>query len=242
MLETLTSLSNVPDATLEWVGAWTAALLTIAVLSHILGNNLIFRVAEYLFVGVAAGYAGGIAWTSVLWPRLQLLLSDPAGYWYYGVFFVLGLMLLTRGISAIAVLGNLPLGLLFGAGAALALGGALTGTLVPQMRVAVVSVSPEDYGGGLLGWAYALDALLLVSGTLAVLAAFHFGVRGRGRLNALWYGLLNAFGKFGRALIMVTFGALFAGAALTFFTLLVSRLFFLANWVSRIAAAWGGGA
>ncbi|MHB1296218.1 MAG: hypothetical protein ACYC4R_14650 [Anaerolineae bacterium] len=239
MLETLTNLSNVPAATLEWVGTWTAALLTIAVLSYILGNNVFFRIAEYLFVGVAAGYAGGVAWGTVLWPRLQLLLSDPAGYWYYGIFFVLGLLLLTRGISAIGVLGNLPLGVLFGAGAALALGGALTGTFVPQMRAAVVSVSPEDYGGGLLGWTYALDALLLVGGTLAVLAAFHFGARGRGTLNAIWYWLLGAFGKVGRAFIMVTFGALFAGAALTFFTLLVSRLSFLASWIARLYGSLG---
>lgn len=207
----------------QTVGVWIAALLTLAVLSFIVGDNPAFRVAQYLFVGVAAGYAASLAWTSVLWPRLRLLLTDPVVYWHYGVFFILGLLLLARGSRHIAALASLPLGVLFGTGAALALGGTLTGSLVPQVRAAIVSVSPADYGGGLLGWAYALDALLLVLGTIAVFAAFHFTARGKGRR------LLTAFGGAGRALIMVTFGALLAGALLSFFSILNSRLAFLLN-------------
>jgi len=213
----------------QTMGVWVAALLTLAVLSYVFGDNPVFRIAQYLFVGVAAGYAASLAWTSVLWPRVQLLWSDPSVYWHYGVFFVLGLLLLARGSRHTAALAGLPLGVLFGSGAALALGGALTGTLVPQVRATLLSVSPADYGGGLAGWAYALDALLLVVGTIAVLAAFHFSAPGRGRLAAVWRRLLTLFGGLGRALIMVTFGALLAGALLTFFSMLNSRLAFLLN-------------
>lgn len=217
--------ANLPQT----VGVWTAALLTLATLSYILGDNPVFRVAQYLFVGVAAGYAASLAWTSVLWPRLQLLLGDPAVYWHYGIFFVLGLLLLARGSRYIAALAALPMGVLFGTGAALALGGTLTGSLVPQVRATIVSVSPADYGEGLVGWAYALDALLLVLGTIAVFAAFHFTTQGRGRIAAVGQRILGLFGSVGRALIMVTFGALLAGALLSFFTILNSRLAFLLN-------------
>ena len=110
-----------------------------------------------------------------------------------------------------------------------ALSGALTGSLVPQVRATILSVSPTDYGEGLIGWAYAADALLLVLGTISVFAAFHFSARGRGRLAAVWHRLLTLFGGAGRALIMVTFGALLAGALLSFFTILSSRLAFLLN-------------
>ena len=43
------------------VGTWVAALLTLAVLSYIVGYNSVFRLAEHLFVGIAAGYAAAAA-------------------------------------------------------------------------------------------------------------------------------------------------------------------------------------
>lgn len=215
--------------TTEMIGGWLAAILTLAVLSFVFGDNVVFRTAEYLFVGVAAGYAASLACTQVLAPRVRLLIESPAQYWYYGVFFVMGLMLLGRATKPLAVLGNLPLGVLFGVGAALALGGALTGSFIPQMRASVVSLVPSDYGGGLLGWAYVLDALLLVIGTIAVFSAFHFGTQAHGRLGGALQRGLKALGGVGRGLLMVTFGALLAGAALSFFAILNSRIMFLMN-------------
>jgi len=216
MFETFIEFVNtLPPGTPEIVGTWIAALLTLAILSYILGDNPVFRLAEYLFVGIAAGYAGAMTWNSVLWPRLRLLLGDPVGYWYYGLFFILGLMLLAR----------------------LALGGALSGSLVPQLRASIVSVAPADYGAGLKGWAYALDALLLILGTIAVFSAFHFTKQSRGPLGAFGHKVLQASGSVGRKIIMVAFGALLAGAALSFFAILLSRLDFLIGLVSRLASA-----
>jgi len=240
MIEALNGLiAQIPGGAAETAGIVVAALLTLAALSYALGSNPIFRLAEHLFVGLAAGYGGAMAWNHVLWPRLQLLLSNPAQYWYYALFFALGLFLLARGTPSLSALANLPLGVLFGVGAALALGGALTGSLIPQMRAAVVSLVPADHAEGLLGWAYALDALLLLLGTIAVLSAFHFASQGRGPLGALWFGLLGILGRAGRALLMVTFGALFAGAALTFFTILGSRLIFLVNSIIKLLSGMG---
>lgn len=232
MLQALNGpFSQLPSSLAEVIGTWIAVLLTLAVLSYVFGSNPLFRLAEYLFVGLAAGYAGALAWNQVLMPRLRLLLSDPYSYWYYGLFFFLGLLLLARGIKPLSALANLPLGVLFGAGAALALGGALTGSLIPQVRASVVSLMPADHGQGWVGWAYAFDAALLLLGTIAVLSAFHFAARGRGPLSGLWYSLLRALGRAGRMFLMITFGALFAGAALTFFALLSGRLTYLAeNW------------
>ena len=236
MLEALmNTLATLPTGTVEMVGTWVAALLTLMVLSYIFGSNPAFRLAEYLFVGTAAGYAAAIVWNHTLWPRLLPFLQDPIAYWHYGVFFILGLLLLARGCGPLASLGNLPLGVLFGTGAGLALGGALAGSLVPQLAASIVSVSPADYGAGLAGWAQAVDALLVILGTTAVLSAFHYSAKGRGLLGSLGHGFLRIWGKLGRKLIMVAFGVLLAGAALSFFTLLVSRLDFLVNdWLSSI--------
>jgi hypothetical protein len=214
------------------IGIWIAALLTLAVLSYILGENVLFRIAEHLFVGVAAGYAGALAWNHVLAPRLFLLITDPFSYWYYGIFFVLGLLLLARGVGPLSALGNFPLAVLFGTGAALALGGALAGTLVPQLGATMRSLSPADYGGGLLGWAFVVDALLLMLGTIATLATFHYAARGRGPLSAIGDGTMRVLQQVGNKFIVIAFGALFAGALLTFFAVLQSRIaFLLLEWL-----------
>ncbi|MCD6519517.1 MAG: hypothetical protein J7M05_06315 [Anaerolineae bacterium] len=233
MLETLANVMNaLPAGTASTIGTWVAALLTLAVLSFIFGENPAFRLAEYLFVGIAAGYAGALAWTQVLWPRAKLFLANPQAYWYYGLFFALGLLLLTRGVRSLSTLGNLPLGVLFGTGAGLALGGALTGSLVPQIEASVVSLSPADYGQGLVGWAYAIDAFILLIGTIAVLSAFHFTGKGQGAWSGFWHGLLRILQGAGRGFIMVAFGALLAGATLSFFAALQSRLaFLLRDWI-----------
>lgn len=226
-------IAGLPPGLAGVVGTWVAALLTLMVLSYVFGSNPFFRLAEYLFIGVAAGYAMALAWNQVLWPRLQLLLQDPATYWYYGLFFVLGLMLLARESRFLSVLGNLPLGVLFGVGAALALGGALTGSLIPQLRATVVAAVPVAHEMSRDMWLYAIDAIVLIVGTVAVLSATHFTAPGGGIFGKLIHGTVRAFGTLGRGLLMITFGVLFANALLSFFTLLNSRLVFLVNsWLT----------
>lgn len=216
------------------LGIWVAALLTLAVLSYPLGDNPAYRLAQHIFVGVAAGYAAAQAWNHVLAPRMARLTQAPAEAWPYAVFALLGLMLLARGWRPVAALSSIPLGLLMGTGAALALGGALTGTLVPQAAASMVSLAPAAYGGGLRGWAYALDAAFLLFCTLAVLAAFRYRRSERGPMR-LWTSGVDALGRLGRLVTMVAFGAILAGSALTFFTLLQSRLDFLIHsWLGTL--------
>lgn len=234
MTEVLNAIANALPANLpEVLGTLVAGLLTCAVLSYIFGKNPVFRFAEYLFVGVAAGYATAIAWNSILWPRILLLVQQPETYWYYAIYFILGLMLLMRGIKPLVAVGNLPLGVLFGGGAALALGGALTGTLLPQLQASITSVRPLDYGPGLTGWAYAVDAALLVFCTIAALSAFRYIVPKSGSVLTVWHKLWKGIGDIGRAVIMVGLGALLAGAFLSFFTILISRLdYILHTWLA----------
>jgi len=224
-------LAGLPPEAPQVAGVWVAALLTLSVLSYIVGRNTFFRLAEYLFVGVAAGYAGSVTWHNALAPRLRLLVYDPAGHWHYLLFTLLGLMLLARGLRSLSAAANLPLAVLVGTGAGLALGGALTGTLVAQMQASLISVSPADYGGGVVGWAYALDAALLVLGTVAVLVSYRF-VQSEGRLGTALESVLRPVSAVGRTLILIAFGALLAGALLSFFAILVSRVDFLVrDWL-----------
>ena len=225
-------LARFPNVPGQAVGVWMAAVLTLAVLSTVLGRNVFFRLAEALFVGVAAGYGAALAWTGVLAPRISLLIQDPGGHWHYALFFALGVLLLARNARVLSPLAGLPLGVLVGAGAGLALGGALTGSLVAQVRASVVSLSPASYGGGLSGWAKALDALLVVLGVVAVLASYQFTTNPRSRLASWWQAVVRPLRGVGRVYILVTFGVLLAGALLSFYVVLSSRLDFLLDaWI-----------
>ncbi len=212
---------------------WVAALLTLSVLSYLLGENVVFHSAEHLLVGVAAGYAAGITCSQVLWPRIQLLWVDPGQYWYYAPFLGIGLLMLLRGHRQLSSLADIPLSIIFGVGAGLVLTGSFSGTLLPQIRAAMVSLAPSDYGGGLRGWAYALDALLLLACTLAVFATFYYRER---KEAPIWLRRpLHVIDSVGRSILAVAFGALFALATITFFALLRGRLvFLLSEWLPLI--------
>jgi hypothetical protein len=233
MLENaVTALTHLSAVT---IGTWVAALLTLVVLSYVIGDNPLFRLAQYALVGMAAGYATALAWNSILWPRLRLLWAAPLTYWYYGVFFVLGLLLLARAVRPLAGMARLPLAVLIGTGAGLALGGALTGTLLPQLAATFQSVTPAVRGAGWAPWAKAINALLLVLGTMAVFSVFHFTAKGRGWAGQAVSRAVNALGALGRPVMMVAFGALLAGALLSFFAILRSRVDFLYyDWILRL--------
>jgi len=216
-----------PEGSLaQTLGLWVAALLTLGVLSYLVGDNPVFRLTQYLFVGVSAGYAAALAWTYVLAPRLAELIRDPGSAWPQAIALALGALMLTRAWKPLSPLARLPLALLLGVGAAVAIGGALRGTLVPQVAASMVSVAPVDYGGGLRGWAYALDAATLLAATIAVLAAYQYHAADRTGPAPL-RRVASLLGKGGRAIITIVVAALLAGAALSFYSALRGQFDFL---------------
>jgi hypothetical protein len=52
------------------LGAFTGFILTLLIFSYLFGDNVLFRFAVHLFVGVAAAFMAAVAFYSVLWPRL----------------------------------------------------------------------------------------------------------------------------------------------------------------------------
>src|SRR5689334_10060055 len=113
-----------------------AVVLTFMVLSRIIGDNPLFRIAQYLFVGVSLGLAFVVAYHQVLRPSASALLAGaPNAPMLYGVPLLAGLLLLPRITrrQEWSWLANIPLALVFGVGAALAVGGAISGTLAPQI-------------------------------------------------------------------------------------------------------------
>jgi hypothetical protein len=211
---------------MDAIGGWVAFVLTLMVFSYLLADNPLFRLAQYLFVGVAVGYAVVIAWRNVLSPRLvEPLLASPATAqnWVYAIPALLGLLLLARARASWSWLANLPMGLLFGVGAALTVGGALLGTLYPQLLASFLSLNPVSYPDG---WRGVINAVILILGTVGTLFYFYFTTRD-GQKRNVWSGVQRFWATLGRWAIMIAFGAIFAGTILSRLSLLVARLTFL---------------
>jgi len=120
---------------------WTliAFVITLFVLSYILGDNELFRLAIMIFIGVSAGYAAVMIIYQILLPRLITpLLTSPINenIWLL-IPAVLGIMLLFKLSTKFSDLGTPAMALLTGVGAAVAISGAVTGTLFGQVNGAI---------------------------------------------------------------------------------------------------------
>lgn len=195
-----------------------AVVLTIMVLSRIVGDNPLFRVAQYLFVGVSLGLAFVISYHQVLRPAAFGLASGGNDQLVlYGVPLVLGVLLLTRITprQRLSWLANIPLAIIFGVGTALAIGGAIAGTLLPQ----VLDTSRPLQGG----IAQVVGIIVLAIGTVVTLSAFYYTVP-RERQGGQYVAFAAVAGHW---LLMIAFGFFFAGAVQSYMSALIERLQFI---------------
>jgi hypothetical protein len=195
------------------------------VYSFLIADNPLFRLAEHLLVGTALGYAVLIVLRRFLAPSVETLISpsadlNPLSRIMTGIGILWGLLLwfwLARPVRWVA---SWPLAIVFGVGAALAIGGALVGTLLPQIHATMLP----------LGGAQLLDNLVSVVVVLAGLTYFFFVMRRDHPIGKVVYGVA----RFGRWCLMVALGALMGARAITLLSTLVERIQFLGQWLSTI--------
>ncbi len=208
---------------------WTIAgfILTLMVLSYILGDNLLFRLATYILIGATAGYTFALIIYQVIIQRLALPLTSAllsgslAQIALALVPILLSLMLLTKLSSGgLSTLGNLPMAYLVGAGAAVLITGAVSGTLLGQSQATLDLFNLQNNG--------LIEALLILVGTITTLAYFHFGTRSSASgQNSKRSIFVEALAKAGKLFIGITLGALFAGVYLASLSALIDRLDFI---------------
>ncbi len=202
--------------TADLIATWIAAMVTLVVLGGLLGERRAFGWSQHLLAGLATGFLALLAITEVIAPRLlEPLLADPLGR----LELWLGLALvgsaaaapwLPRAVAAV------PVSIAIGSLAAFALGGAVIGTLLPQLA-ATASV----------GGATTLDTVIGVAAaavTALVLLAFLRGVPG-GRP-------LDAVGGMGRWLLLAGMGGWLGYLVLSRLVLLSDRIgFLMGDWL-----------
>lgn len=224
-----------PTATLIWT--IVSFLLTVLVLSYIIaGDNPLFRVATYIFIGATAAYVLIITFNQVIWPKffLPLILptTQPLDKLAYLAPAVLVLLLLAKLFPKLTRLGNVSLAYLVGAGAAVAIGGAVLGTLFPQGQATTAlfdlhSAQSQGINPGMR----LLEAAVVLVGTLATLFYFYYGARSGPGGAVQRNPNIELSAQIGKVFIAITFGSLFAGVFASTLTALIERLYYLWNFI-----------
>jgi len=208
----------------ETLGLIIGAGLTFLIFTYLLGDNFFYRLALYLFIGILLGYMLGV----VLLFGIEVLGRLAGGEYFLVIPLILGILLLIKGFRKYAYIGNFSVAFLIGVGTAVALSGALLGTLIPQIRAT----------GRALGGSNPVQGLVIVGGTLCTLLAFDFTLMARKQS-----GLLGAAARIvrsvGRAFLIVAFGVAFAGALTASLSIFIGRVQYLINAIEAIGVALG---
>ncbi|MFN3762722.1 MAG: hypothetical protein ACK4WK_05895 [Anaerolineae bacterium] len=222
--------------TADLIGLIVGTLLTLLVLSYILGDNPLYRLALHLLVGATVGYGVAVTTVTVLQNVLPALRSDAPDRIRVLIPVILGILLLFKGFPRWSAWGNFSTALLVGVGAAVAVGGALVGTIIPQ--TAAVGSLNAWLRGGATGLVNGLIALV---GTVGALLAFAFAAPRRPTLRRLWNGSVGVLGQVGRLFLLAAFGAAFGTALTASLTVLIGRVYAVVIGIQQIIAATGMG-
>lgn len=193
-------------------GIWVAALLTLAAYSFLYKENRFYRAAEHIYVGAGAGYALVMGYTNVLTKAWDPMIKK--GQIQMLIPMILGVLLFARFIKSTRWIARIPLALVVGMGAAIALRGAVLEQFLKQISATMVPLN-------------SVNNLILVLGVAGVLSYFFFTFP---RTKPLMIA-----SRFGRWVIMVTFGAAFGNAVMGRISLFIGVLqFMFGQWIKLI--------
>ena len=212
--------------------------LTLVILLYlIIGDNALFRLVTYSFIGVAAGYVAVLVIFQVLLPRISILLvsQEPVLMMIGVVEILLGLMLFLKLWNRTSFLGALPMAILVGIGAAVTIGGAVFGTLFGQIGGTIGLFDMQKDGEPLLRL---LEGTFVLVGTVSTLAYFQFHMRSKTALpeqevKARRAPVLEVLALIGQGFIGITLGAMFAGVYTAAVTALIERIGSIFDFASR---------
>lgn len=155
---------------------WVAAAATIVVLGGLLGERRLFAWAQHLLAGLVTGFLALLALHEAIGPRLLAPMGE-GGAGRPELWLGLGLVVTTAAAPWLPRLAAaVPTSIAVGAIASFALGGALVGTVLPQIHGSVVAA-----GGG----AAVLGGFLGLAITSLVLIRFLHGAARPGPINLL---------------------------------------------------------
>ena len=213
----------------DLIAGIVAFIFTIMILSYLIGDNPLFRIATYFFVGVSAGYVASVAFWQVLGPRLvNPLMSGTSNEQTLAMIpLVLCVLILMKASPRLSKLGGPAMAYLVGASAAVAIGGAVIGTLLPQMLATINFFDLRAAATSNILEEVIVNGSLILAGAVTSLVYFHFGAHPLQDGTIRRMRLVELLAWFGRIFIAITLGVIFAGVYFAALTAFIERINFL---------------
>lgn len=224
------------------VGVWIAALLTLAIFSYVYRDNIFYKFAESIIVGVSAGYWIVLNFWQVMIAKVLVKIApDVARYaflpdtpinakpdYVYIVPFILGCLIFCRLIPKVAWLGRWPLAFVVGTTAGVKLINFLDADIIRQIRNTILPlVVFSATETGVIDWKKSIQNMLLVVSVLSSVTYFYFSVEHK--------GIIGRISRMGVWVLMISFGASFALTVMGRITLLAMRFRFLFDdWLGLV--------
>lgn len=222
----------------EFLSAFVSFLLTVLILSYVIRDNPLFRATIYIFVGISAGYVAAVAWYQVIWPLLLRPFVSGSAFQnpLQGLLLLIPLalsgLMLSKLSARFSWLGRPSMAYLVGVSAAAAIGGAVIGTLFPQIQATINGFDINlAVARNLSPFLMIINGALILLGVVSTLIYFHFGAQQKNDGTKKRNILIEIFTWVGRVYIAITFGVLFAGVYMAALTALIERVDALRNFI-----------
>ncbi len=192
-------------------GTIVAGVLTLAVLSFLYKDNPVYKMAESLLIGVSIGYFLVITWTNTLMDILFEPFFGGENYWLV-IPFILGLLMLGRFHNKTSFLSRIPIAVIIGSGAGVAIPAMLYARTMKQISATVVPLTTPNGMPDISG-------IVVIIGLLTTLSYFYFSREQK--------GVLGKTAKIGTYFLMIFFGTTFGYTVMSRMSTFIGRMEFL---------------
>jgi hypothetical protein len=193
------------------IGTLVAGILTLAILTFLYRDNPVYKMAEYLLIGVSIGYVLVINWSNTLMDRMVTPLFSH-GELHLIIPLILGLMMFGRLNRNTRTLSRIPIAVLIGSGAGLAIPAMLQARTLVQLSN---TVTPLFTSNGFPN----ISAIIVLIGVITTVSYFYFS-----REHS---GVLGQSARIGTWFLMIFFGTTFGYTVMSRMSTFIGRVDFL---------------
>lgn len=175
------------------IGVWAAVLIILAAFSFIVKDNPFFRIAEAVMVGTTAGVFAAQGLENL--KKLALIPLINNGQYISIIPMLLGILLFTRISKRYGFMSRIPIAIMLGAGAGVAIGKSIATEIIGQ-AYGLFKPMPSSLFE-------IMNALIIFICTIAVLLLFTY--------TRSHTGALSVVTRTGRYALMLGLGVIYAG-------------------------------
>ncbi|MDY6787677.1 MAG: hypothetical protein SVK54_06100 [candidate division WOR-3 bacterium] len=193
-----------------WV--WIAALLTLAIYSFLYKDNVFYKIAEKILVGVSIGYLLSVYWHNTIIAKVWNPLVQDKNFLVI-IPLILGLLMFSRLFKGRAYISRIPIAFVVGTA---------TGMSVPSSFENLFKQVQ-----GTMPTVFSFGNIVILVGVITTLVYFFFSLEHK--------GFIGKVSKVGITFIMIGFGAAFGATIMARISLFIGRIqFLLRDWLGVI--------